>query len=110
MNSTALTLVTGATGLVGNNVVRALLAQGRPVRVLARTTSDHRPLRDLDVEIVPGDIRDAAVVARACAGVRAVVHCAGYVNVGWSQPELYRTINVDGTRHVAQACRRVRGA
>ena len=49
------TLVTGATGLVGNNAVRALLDRGEDVRVLARNTSAKRPLEDLDVEVVQDD-------------------------------------------------------
>ncbi len=58
-------LVTGATGLVGNNVARLLLARGERVRVLARETSDPRPLAGLNVEIARGDVRDAASVERA---------------------------------------------
>ena len=49
------TLVTGATGLVGNNVTRLLIQQGAPVRVLVRASSDPRPLQGLNVEIVEGD-------------------------------------------------------
>ena len=43
-------LVTGATGLIGNNVVRRLLADGQEVRVFLRHSSDPRPLADLEVE------------------------------------------------------------
>ena len=43
------TLVTGATGLVGNNVVRLLIARGEEVRVFIREHSDHTPLRGLPV-------------------------------------------------------------
>ena len=52
-------LVTGATGLVGNNVVRLLLERGERVRVLTRATSDPRPLADLEVRRFSGDVRDA---------------------------------------------------
>ena len=107
MSSTSLTLVTGATGLVGNNVVRLMLARGEAVRVLARPSSDCRPLEDLDVEVVAGDVRDEQAVQRACQGASAVIHCAGYVRIGWAQPELYRAINVGGTRNVSQACRQL---
>jgi dihydroflavonol-4-reductase len=78
-------LVTGATGLVGNNVVRLLLAAGHDVAVLARGTSDPRPLADLPVRTIAGDVRDAVAVARACEGVEVVVHAAGHVHIGWTQ-------------------------
>lgn len=98
-------LVTGVTGLLGNNIVRALLAAGEAVRVLVRGTSDPRPLEGLDVERALGDVRDAAAVAAACAGVQAVIHSAGHVHIGWTQLREHLDINVEGTRHVAQAAR-----
>ena len=54
------TLVTGATGFIGANVVRALLAAGAAVRVLTRHGSDTRNLTGLPVETVYGDVRDMA--------------------------------------------------
>src|SRR5262245_2078595 len=98
-------LVTGATGLVGNNVVRQLLDAGDEVRVLVRASSDLRGLEGLPVEKAIGDVRDAASVAAACQGVQRVIHAAGYVHLGWSQLELHRQINVEGTRNVAIAAR-----
>ena len=59
------TLVTGATGLVGNNVARLLVSRGQRVRVLAREAADPRPLAELDLEIARGDVRDRAAVERA---------------------------------------------
>jgi dihydroflavonol-4-reductase len=100
------TLVTGATGLVGNNVVRALLAQGRAVRVLTRANSDPRPLAGLDVEIVHGDVRDAVAVEKSVQGVNEVVHSAAYVHIGWQGTETARSINVEGTRNMSQAALR----
>jgi dihydroflavonol-4-reductase len=98
-------LVTGATGLVGNNVVRQLLQAGRRVRVLVRGQRDDRPFAGLEVEFASGDICDAASVAAACAGVNAVIHSAGYVQMGWSRLDLFRAVNVEGTRNVARAAR-----
>ena len=102
-----LTLVTGATGLLGNNVVRRLLDRGRAVRVLVRETSDPRALEGLDVETVQGDVCDAKSVERACAGVVCVIHSAGYVQIGRSHLDRHRQVNVEGTRHVAESARRV---
>ncbi len=98
-------LVTGATGLVGNNLVRQLLAMGRAVRVLARPHSDPRPLQGLDVEVVAGDLRDERVVQTACRDVSAVIHAAALLHIGRRYEALQTEINVQGTRHVARAAR-----
>ena len=100
-----LTFVTGATGLVGNNVVRLLLERGQAVRVLARDSSDPRPLAGLDVEIVRGDVRDQEAVRTAMEGVGQIVHAAAHVHIGWTGEAIARQINVEGTRHVAEAAR-----
>lgn len=99
-------LVTGATGLIGNNVVRRLLAAGESVRVLSRGKGCGPELEGLDVEYVSGDVRDAARVQVAVAGVECVIHAAAHVQVGWTQSELHRQINVEGTRLIAEAALR----
>lgn len=71
-------LVLGATGFLGSNLVRALLAKGDDVRALVRPSSKVLPLKGLDVERVQGDLQDAASLSRACAGVRVVYQCASY--------------------------------
>lgn len=96
-------LITGATGLVGNNVTRRLLARGEAVRVLVRQSSDPRPLEGLDVDRRLGDVRDEQAVDHALAGCRAVVHAAAAVQIGWTGGESMRAINVEGTRNVAAA-------
>ncbi len=98
-------LVTGATGLVGNNVVRLLLERGERVRVLTRGSSDPRPLADLPVESVLGDVRDAASIQRALDGVERVIHAAAYVHIGWTGKELAQAVNVGGTAAIAAAAR-----
>src|SRR5262245_16643868 len=103
---TSLTLVTGATGLVGNNVVRQLLERGQSIRVLGRDTSASKPLEGLDVEIVRGDIRDPQALETACRGVNRVIHAAAVVQIGRSGMELQRAVNVEGTRNVAAAARK----
>jgi dihydroflavonol-4-reductase len=100
-------LVTGATGLLGNNLTRRLLAQGQKVRVLVRREASLRSLESLDVEIARGDVCDPASVNAACQGMRAVIHSAAYVQLGRSQLAFHRQINVEGTRAVAQAARQV---
>ena len=79
------TLVLGATGQLGSNLVRALLAKGDQVRVLVRsvTTSaqasrHHLALQGVEVERAEGDLSDGESLRRACNGVDAVYHCAAY--------------------------------
>jgi len=97
-------LVTGATGLLGNNVVRCLLACGHDVRVLCRRSSKPRPLDGLSVDKVFGDVSDSDNLVNACNHVEAVVHCAGLVHLGRTRLPEHRRVNVEGTRNVAQAC------
>jgi len=73
------TLVVGATGLVGQDICQRLATAGHQVRALVRATSDPRKrdaLAALGVELVEGDLKDAASLARACAGVQAVISTA----------------------------------
>ena len=100
-------LVTGATGLLGNNIVRALLESGQHrVRVLARNGSD-RSLVGLACEVIPGDVRDRDAVAAACRGCTAVIHSAAVVQLGWTKLAEHRQINVVGTENVLAAARDV---
>jgi dihydroflavonol-4-reductase len=98
-------LVTGATGLVGNNVARLLLEQGEKVRVLVRKPRD-RSLAGLNLEIARGDVRDGDAVALACKGVTHIVHAAALVHIGWHGLMEQQAINVEGTRNVARAALR----
>jgi uncharacterized protein YbjT (DUF2867 family) len=73
------TLVIGATGLLGLEICRRLTETGRPVRSLIRQTSDaakRAELQQLGVELVEGDLKDPASLARACAGVQSVISTA----------------------------------
>ncbi len=99
------TLVTGATGLVGSHVVRALLARGDEVRVTVRDRSRLDNLEGLDVETATADILDRRQVRRAMAGVERVFHVAGLTSLRASRETMFR-INVEGTRIVlAEALR-----
>ncbi|MBM4087908.1 MAG: NAD-dependent epimerase/dehydratase family protein [Planctomycetes bacterium] len=103
--SNAPILVTGATGLVGNNVVRLLVERGAAVRVLTRSASDGRPLEGLGVQIVVGDVLDEESLARAAESVSGVVHAAGCVLIGWHNAGLLDRVNHIGARNVARAAR-----
>ncbi|MDE2861660.1 MAG: complex I NDUFA9 subunit family protein [Chloroflexota bacterium] len=72
-------LVTGATGFVGRNVVRALRTRGRDVRCLVRSPGRARRIVDYGVELAYGDVTDPPSVARAMDGVDAVVHLVAVI-------------------------------
>lgn len=94
-------LITGATGLLGNNLVRALVAaKQHDVRVLARASSDPRSLEGLHIERALGDVTDADAVRAAAAGCQAIIHCAGIVQLGWTRLAESRAVNVTGTKNV----------
>jgi dihydroflavonol-4-reductase len=96
----ALTLVTGASGFLGWHVARILAERGHRVRALCRPTSQ---LRELDVERVPGDLRDPDSLRRAVEGCELVFHVAADYRLWSKHPgELYSS-NVDGTRNLLDA-------
>src|SRR5579884_1183903 len=98
-----LALVTGATGMVGAAIVRALLGRRCRVRVLARDPERARSLWGSAVEVLAGDLRAPASLVRACQGVSDLYHAAALVGDG---PETaLRETNVEGTRHLLRAAR-----
>lgn len=93
--------MTGATGHVGANVVRALVDQGWQVRVLCR--EDVRALEGLDVERVKGDVRDPDSLARLVQGAELVFNLAALISLeGRFRSGL--DVNIVGPRNVAAAC------
>ena len=100
------TLVTGATGFLGSHVARQLAERGESVRVLVRPSSDLRALEGFEAERVTGDLRDAASLDRALAGVSRVFHVAADYRLWARDPrEIYES-NVTGTRNLLEAARR----
>jgi nucleoside-diphosphate-sugar epimerase len=103
-------LVTGGSGFIGSALVKALVQDGHVVRVLDdNSRGAPRRLKEIegDIEFVGGDIRDAAVVARAVRGMDEVHHLA-FVNgteFFYSAPELVLDVGVKGMINVIDACR-----
>src|SRR5687768_4779077 len=105
-------LITGGAGFIGSHVADALLALGHRVRVLDSLSAQvhgqggKRPsYLAADVELVVGDIRDAAAVRRALAGVDVVYHLAARVGVGQSMYQIldYTSVNDLGTAVLLEA-------
>lgn len=94
--------VTGASGHLGANLVRALLEEGHAVRALVR--DDVRALEGLPVERVRGDVLDPPSLGPLVAGAEAVFHLAARISIAGDPDGLVRRTNVEGTRHLAAAC------
>ena len=102
-------LVTGGAGFVGATLVRRLVGGGHSVRVLDNySTGDPSHLTGVDAELVEGDIRDAAALDAALAGMQAVIHlaAAGSVIGSVQDPVTNFDVNVVGTFRVLDAARR----
>jgi NADH dehydrogenase len=97
-------LVTGGTGFVGSHLVRRLRQEGLPVRVVVRNPDKARALKDLGVDVVRGDISDAASLEKAAAGVERVIHLVGIIQE--APGATFEGVHVDGTRNILEASRK----
>ncbi|MFV1986570.1 MAG: NAD-dependent epimerase/dehydratase family protein [Gemmatimonadota bacterium] len=94
--------MTGATGHVGANVCRQLLATGADVRALF--LSNRRSLDGLDVDLRRGDVLDRSSLDAAFQGANGVIHLAARISIhGDPDGSLWRT-NTEGPRNVVDAC------
>lgn len=101
--------VTGATGHIGNVLVRQLLARGERVRVLVRHGRPLPALEGLDVEIVWGDLLDYNSLVQAVRGVNRVYHLAARISLNESEKAETEHVNLEGTRNLAQPIESIKG-
>ncbi len=100
--------VTGATGLVGNNLVRHLLNLGHEVKVLIRGASNRQSLENLDVDLVEGDLFSSEAIDRLTENADGVFNLAGVIWFGKTRLEESRRINVDAVGELAASCAKKR--
>ena len=99
-------LVTGASGFIGAHVLRAVLEAGAEARALVRTGSDRANVAGPPVEVVEGDLTDAASLERAMTGVDTLFHVAARYDLSRrARREVWRA-NVLGTEYVMRAALR----
>lgn len=99
-------LVTGASGLIGANLVRELLCEQHSVRAFVRPSSDLTSLSGLDVEIAYGDVLEADTIAEAAAGCEVLFHCASIFRYWGYKPDELQSVAIDGTVNAIEAARR----
>ena len=96
-------LVVGASGKLGNEVARKLLARGTQVRAFSRDPARVEHLRLLGAEVAQGDLTDSASLTRACAGVRKVL-AAAHAFTGIGANAMPR-VDASGNRALIDAAR-----
>ena len=103
----AVYVVTGGAGFIGSHMVERLLSQGQSVRIADDFSSGLKANVPAGVEVVEGDVADAAVAARAVHGATHVIHLAAIPSVPRSVKDPVRSnrANVDGTLNVLVAAR-----
>jgi nucleoside-diphosphate-sugar epimerase len=97
-------LVTGATGFTGGCLARELKRRGHSVRALVRDPRRGEALKNLGIELAPGNLVRAEEVRQAVAGCDTVYHIAALYREARHADESYRRVNVEGTENVLKAC------
>lgn len=100
-------IITGATGYIGSQVVRALLSRfGSDItcKVIARKSSNSSAFKGLPVQIVYADLLDSLALHEAFKGADTVFHCAGLIAYTKNFRNALYDVNVLGTRNVVNAC------
>ena len=97
-------VITGASGLIGANLVRALLAEGGGGGVRALVHRDRRALQGLDLELVQADLSDQVSLESAFRGADLVYHLAASISLSMDSWDRVAATNLEGTRRVVAAC------
>ena len=97
--------ITGATGFIGGNLVRALLADGHEVRALVRPNSDRRNLAGLPIELVEGELEQQLQLAAQISGCEVVFHVAAHYSLWVKDRAAIYNANVLGTENILAAAK-----
>jgi len=96
-------LVTGATGHIGNVLVRKLLDRGEKVRALILPGESRESISGLKVEAFEGDILNMDSVFESMQGIKGIFHLAGVISIMPGQNPFVRKVNVEGTKNILRA-------
>jgi uncharacterized protein YbjT (DUF2867 family) len=102
-----MTLVVGATGLLGTEICRRLASAGKSFRAMVRRTSDpvkKEVLKQLGGELVEADLKDRASLDRACRGVTAVISTSTSI-LSQQSGDTFNTVDLHGQMHLIDAAR-----
>jgi uncharacterized protein YbjT (DUF2867 family) len=102
-----MTLVVGATGMLGTEICRQLAASGGPLRAMVRSTSDpakKNVLKQLGAELVEADLKDRPSLDRACDGATALITTPTAIN-SKQEADTFQTVDLEGQMHLVDAAR-----
>lgn len=104
MIQNTISLVSGANGHLGNNLVRLLLQKGIPVRATVRNIRNKKPFEGLNCEVVQADITNKASFVKALQGVETFYAVGASFKLWAKDPkkEIY-DVNIQGTRNTIEA-------
>jgi len=97
-------LVTGGTGFVGSHLIKRLRKIDIPVRAIVRNPGRAEELKDLGVDVIPGDVSDKASLEKAVIGCERIVHLVGIIQE--TAGATFQSVHVDGTRNVLNAAKK----
>lgn len=102
-------LITGATGHIGNTLIRELLQKDptTKIRALVLPNSDLASLTGLAVEIAYGNVLDPSTLDKAMVGIDLVFHLAGIISIRTGNDELTEKVNIQGAYNVGLAALKV---
>ena len=100
-------LVTGGAGYIGSVLVDRLISEGHQVNVIDDLSNSFAENVHKDAVFIEGSILDNNALSKALNGVEAVLHLAAKIRVeeGESKPDLYKSVNVDGTLDLLKMCK-----
>ena len=94
-------LITGANGLLGNNIARLAQNRGIDITSLSRSDQNNRAFEGLNIEVFPSDLGDRLSLSRVFeTHFDVVIHCAAHIHIGWKFMEKGMQVNRDGTGYL----------
>ncbi len=96
-------LVVGSTGMLGGIITRRLLAENKPVRVLARSMSNYQPLAEAGAQVVFGDLKQRPSLDKVCQGLDTVITTATATSRGGE--DTFQTVDLEGNSSLVDAAK-----